>query len=214
MTFGNPILFDRIVLAALLGAALVSYRFNPNLLGLVAILLAGRVIEESIWLIRNEQWLFRIGVYIVGLGLCYWLRYTHLAKVTAATIILVGLTNLYWHFTGYDAPRLTWSVIILLLDQVVRHLVFLRPHYTARLIQRTDGLTWLRADRQLYDLLTLQIILKTLSVGEYLIRHLTGYPVLAIYQAYPYASQILACATLWTILNQARIILTNRSMRA
>ena len=214
MTFGQPLLFDRIILATLIGTALISYRFNPNLLGLIAILLAGRLIEEAVWLIRSEHWFFRIGVYTAGLWLCYQFRYTRLAKLTAVVIVLVCFTNLYWQYTDYNAPRLTWSIIILLIDQLVRHIVFLRPHFTARLIKRTDNITWLRADRQLYDLLTLQIILKTLSVAEYLIRHLTGYNLLVIYNAYSYASQILAWAALWAILNQARLIITDRSMRA
>lgn len=204
LTFGQPLLFDRIVVITLIGAAYYSWRYSKPLLGGILILLALRLVEEALWLIHSEHWGFRALIYAGGLALCYALRYTRFARITAALIVLTLTANLFWLYTGYPTPSTTWVIVMLLLNQSARHLVFTRPFWSPRYLPKLSEHSWTQCDMRIYDLLSVHVVLQALSLMEYLLRHLLQQPDwLFIYTLYPYATQALTCATLWVILDNA-----------
>jgi hypothetical protein len=198
-TFGNAILFDRLLLIIFVGLSII-YRKDKNLLSLLIIVLAGRAFEEFFWLFPDRSNGYVKGViYFMSAVIFYKLREDSLSKFALSILFCMVGAELYWWSTHYEnTPRIAYFIVVITEDLLVRHFIFLRltifrHHFKS--LKRTP-LDW-----QVQNLMIIFSLFYSLHIGEYFIRHILKVPSLLVYPTYPYVLQILNCLLLWFILN-------------
>lgn len=212
LTFGQPLIFDRLFVLLLLIATILTFPYDKNACFAILILLIQRGSEELLWLLQANTWWFKAPAYTIALGCCYVLRYARLNQVVAATILLILCAEAYWLLTDYPAPAIYWLALLLLINVVTRYALFARPALMCQYLPayfNDDNVHWIALDFRLHYIVTLFIFLAQLNTLEYLIRHLLGYyQVQFIYTLTPYAAHAMSCLIIWFILQQLRTTLS------
>lgn len=214
LTFGKPLLFDRLFIFVLLFTMLVC-RKNINVVGIVAILLAVKVLDEGAWLLQNSDWVLvgKIGFYLCAALACYWAWYDKLAKLLLIVLIMSLATETYWFLAGRDSISLQWFNFMLAANLFVRDLIFSRVQYTQKL--GFNNVTSTHLDWKIYSINAVTIFIILAMVIEYLLRNLLGFSnALLVYQLYPYAMQILSTFIIWSIFHESAKLLAPSLLRA
>lgn len=200
--FGQPFIFDPIVLIAIIAIA-IFFRRDTDLLTICSVIIAERVLEELMWrFLENEIW-FKIPGYLILLILALtlfrgWLRFYLIAFYVCAVAAEVN-----WFLSEYKAPYILWPSFTLmeaaLLARFFKMRAFWMIEFNSKLNVRP-----LVLDVQLIYTFYVFVLLYSLYTFEYYIRHILGYTeVTYIYYSYPYIGAALALFKLWLVLVQS-----------
>lgn len=207
--------FDRIYLVLLIIASAYSYHIDKNIFGIFVILSLERVFEESMFLLTQDTWTFKLLVIALCSSACYKLRYDRMVWVAVGALSSVVGADLYWYFVDYPAPKIYWSLVILFQSLMVRHFIFFRPAIMERRFPEWKEIRWINTDWQIYQLMLVFAVMELLKLGEYYVRHLLGYTeVVVVYTLYAYAAQTLACVIIWIILSETIRMTRDRYLMA
>ena len=200
MNFGNPDVFDRLFLFILVTCSLLkNIRSNVNVIGILLIFIFERFSEEILYFSMFSDYQ-KILVYGSSFIIVFTLYYDSLIKyLVIPTVTLACIVELYWFFTGYKFVVLQFYIALLLLNVVVRHLLFMRVPITETLFQK--GATPMNIDYLLYSVAKWCSVITAAMVIEYVIRHCTIYNPLYVYNFYPYALHTLSVITLILIFD-------------
>ncbi len=212
-SFGNALVFDRIFIGVFIFTAVVC-RNNVNVLGVVAILILQRLLEESAWSISelDYQYVVKPAFYLVAI-FSYWsFKFDPLAKVLLASLIVSLGAELYWAYFNLPAPEIYWYNGIAASCMLVRYLLFVRVGYTSELFPRqaqSIDLDW-----AVYRVDGLAIILQLLMIVEYIIRNLThNLSIIYVFKAYPYILQVFASYIVWLVFYESYRLLLPKVLK-
>ena len=186
-TFGQPLLFDRLFAGLLVLTASVSVKWDKNLFTLCLLYIAGFALEEFTWHFSRENRLLLVPAYFYLLYACYLSRYSLTGKISIVFAVCGVAAEVYWFSIDREGPRIFWYAFLCANVLIVKHLVLLRPHFCSIKFPRWDK-EWAitKTDIDIGYVLALRIFLEFLNLGEYLIRHIIGYPTMIIYNYYSY----------------------------
>lgn len=200
-TFGNAMLFDRLFFLCLLFAGFFC-RKDVNVLSVVFIIVAGRVLDEAgFQLLDNPDLLFKIMVYpLLGLAI-YRFKDDELFYLAMAALLGCVCAEIYWLAIGYQPPNILWSLFGMLLSLAFRYALIFRLFVIEKFYPgRSRGIL---IDFIIRLVAGAHIIISVLMITEYLLRHVGGTDVMYMYNSYPYVSHALALITLWALFHQA-----------
>lgn len=154
--------------------------------------------------LSSDAWQFKLLVVGLCIAACYKLRYDRLIWVAVGTLLSLVLAEIYWFVTDYETPMVYWHLVILFQTLIVRHFIFFRPTIMAKMFPEWRGIRWIYTDLQIYQLMSVYVVIELMRLAEYYIRHILGFSdVVVVYTLYPYAVQIIACVVIWIVLNEA-----------
>ncbi len=182
--------FSLVFIIFLLGLILRNLT-NANIISVALIFLLERFLEQFI-LLTSIYPVTKPIIYMLSLYIAYKLKYDPLTRHIILPTIVIGIScEFYWLYNGYNAPKLDWFIALLILNAITRHLIFMRvptfkkyqaiPYFQKRL---TSPLSQASFDLPLYRLAQINMILITMMIGEYLIRHLSPLNPLVVYKYY------------------------------
>ncbi|WDE03365.1 hypothetical protein SG34_018415 [Thalassomonas viridans] len=181
---------------------------DVNMAGLLMIIILERSLEEVIYLI-HINFDIKVFVYLCALVVLYKLKYDQLVtRLCMPVLVLAVLAELYWWYSGYDGVRIHLYVLMLLLNLVTRHLLFMRLPITDNLV---EGAKSLPLDWKFCELAKWSIFVLTAMLLEYLVRHLTAFNPLYIYNAFTPLMHAIAVTMLYYLTDdylRSRFILT------
>ncbi|WDE01107.1 hypothetical protein [Thalassomonas actiniarum] len=194
-TFGYAEYFDRWFLLGLVMFFLVKVKTRDvNMAGLIAIIIFERSVEEIGFFIENH-FDSKVIIYLCAAALMYKLKYDQVVKKLCIPLLMsIILAECYWYFIGYQPPRIHAYVLMLLVNIITRHLLFMRVPLTDKMVK---GGKFLPLDLKLYDLSKWGIWIIAVMISEYLIRHLTPLNPLYFYQVYSMLMHSIAVLTLF-----------------
>ena len=211
-TFGNGEAFDRLFIFIFIFTGIVC-RKNVDVLGIVLILAFERILEEIFWFSTQDIWYSKIAVYSCLAILFYKLRYDALSKLSIPCLVLSICAEFFWFATDYQStPEIYWYNIIIGQSMVVRFLLFSRINLSQSVFNReakSINLDWI-----IHQATSMFIIIETLNILEYLLRHIVELKVTIIYICYPFAMQAIATFILWAVFNEANKIFKKRILSA
>lgn len=211
-TFGNAMLFDRLFFLCLLFAGFFC-RKDVNVLSVVFIIVAGRVLDEAgFQLLDTPDLLLKMMVYpMLGLAI-YRFKEDELFYLAFATLLGCVCAEIYWLVIGYQAPNILWSLYGITLSLAFRYALIFRLFVIEKFFpgQARDILI----DFIIRLVAGAHVCVSVLSIVEYLIRHLGNYDVMYIYSCYPYLSQAFAVITLWALFHQTYKQLVHSRLQA
>jgi hypothetical protein len=233
--FGVPFVFDcmSIIFFAVM---IVVFKSNKNIIGVCAILLienlginlfyslyipsfnVDSIIQSSAISITNPLYLDAtqslywkiLGYQAIAISLMFvW--HDKLSRSVALLAAVCFAAEVYWATTNYPGPNLHFYLVKACIYLYVRRFLLLRPFYS------TDAwrseMEILRLDWFVTKTMALSVIFEGAMVVEYLIRHLTQYKPIFIYQLYAYFMQAIGVAIVWLVIREA-IKLTDRQQLA
>lgn len=214
-SFGKPLLFDRVYLILLLGAAAYSYHIDRNTFGIFVILSLERIFEESMFMLNSDEVTFKVLVIFLCAFACYKLRYDRMIWVAVGALASLLLAEAYWFYIGYPTPRIYWSIVILFQSLMVRHFIFFRPAIMEQRFPSWREIRWIHTDWQIYQLMFVFVVVESARLIEYYVRHIAGFKnIQIIYDSYAYIAQAIACFVIWIILNEMIRITRERYLMA
>jgi hypothetical protein len=195
ITFGNALAFDLIYVSTLIFTGLVCKK-DINVVSIITVLIFQLIWESLAWNILVDENPAKVLFYLTAFYTVYCLRYDWLAKIAVTVVFIASLSELYWYFNDYSAPEIYWSILIMVSNILIRHLVFYRVSFVDRYYPskgESINLDWI-----VYKLSAALTILQAIMIFEYLSRHLLGLDnILLVYNAYSY---IIHCIGIITIL--------------
>ena len=208
-TFDYAELFARWFLVGVIVFALVKLKARDvNMVGLIGIIIFERTVETIAHLIYSN-FDAKVAIYLSAAAIMYGLRYDKLVKLLCIPIVILSiLSELYWSYTDYEAPLIHAYVLMILLNLITRHLLFMRVPFTDKLI---DGGKSLPLDWKFYDLAKWSVWVIAIMIAEYLVRHLTPLNSLFVYNAYTPLMHAIAVTSLYYLTDdylRSRFILT------
>lgn len=210
LSFGNANYFDRLfemvifILFVFYTITLKTYEFkNINVVGILAILLAERFIEEVAY--YSDVWAVQEGFIYICAGLVFYkLKYDNLIKHLYFPVTLAAVfSSFYWYVTGYDAPNVHYYIALLLLNVLVRHFFMMRVFIIKRFTDNKfidKNICILPIDRNFMTVAKLNAFLNVAMIIEYLMRHLFYLNIESVYNFYPYAAHVLSIILLLLIV--------------
>ena len=211
-TFGNSTLFDRIFFGVLIFTAIICHK-NINVIGILLIIFIQRVMEETAWIYLADNYMVKLVLYLVSFWAVYYYFYDSASKVLLLCLVPVVLTEIYWFSISYPAPQIYWNISIVVLNLIIRDLIFFRVRYTDKFFPnkgKSTNLDWV-----IYKLNFTAMIIHTASISEYLIRHLLEYThILIFYHSFPYIMHGLAVIVIWSTFNESYRQLAPRLLKA
>lgn len=201
ISFNNPNLFNLVFISLTLSLVLL-HSGHRDLITLFAILgvsrLFGELCDQAFLFDLNivDALEFRLIIYAVVAIACILLRYQLLSKIILFSLIVVIPIEIYWFTTDYPAPSIHYYYITLLHTIILRYVLIMR----SGIFRFIKGIQPQNLDFNLSELMCFSAIINLLLIIEYLIRHLSGKPLLLVYSAFPILQHILACASIMIIL--------------
>lgn len=213
-TLGNGLLFDRIFIGVLIFTAFIC-RKNVNVLGVIAILVIQRLLEESAWFISEQEFKTAIKAlfYTSALFTWYKIKYDPTSRMLAIALILSLSSELYWYLAGKGAPEIYWYVGLAAVCLFTRHLLFLRVSYTDDFYPgRAESIN---LDWHVFKLYAVSIAVQVLMLIEYIVRSVFGFvEILYFYKLYPYLAHSIGTYTIWIIFNESYRLLLPKLLKA
>jgi len=198
-TFGQADYFDRLFVCILLCLLLIDVvNRNFDFVALLLILLFERLSEEVFYFSMDLSYI-KLVTYAVIVFVLYKLRYDKLVVRLAIPLTTITfIAELYWFTTNYHAPVVHYPLMLLTLNLITRHLIIHRVPYTEKLTgieADTHSLDW-----PLYNIAKAFVYIISASLVEYLIRHLTHFSPVYIYNSFPFLAHVLTVLTLSYII--------------
>lgn len=215
-SFGNGLLFDRLVLGALIFALLLNLK-NINILGVILIFFVVRLIDEAGWQFSEIEnmpdWYYKC-LYIPIVFIFWKLRYNQLKLLTLTLLMLCAFCELYWAIAEYNGnvSGVVWVLYLVAMNILFRHAILIRLIKTEEWFP--NKAETIKADFWLRDLSTIQIGFLSFELLEYLLRHLGLTDSILFYSISPYASQVTTVIIIWLIVTQSLTIRFQRILPA
>jgi len=174
-------------------------RKQPDIRGVIGIILLVRLSEEIVWfiLIDYDSKLLLLPIYLaLAVGIWYLADEKQTKIPLRILMILILIAEVYWHFSGYKAPIIYPYLVMIVLNLTIQWLIFIRAIYGFKykfLGKET------KLDFKIYKLVRWTIFLEMAMICEYLVRHILGINMLLVYQAFPYISHMLSVYTLYLV---------------
>jgi len=212
-TLGKALLFDRIFFAALLFLAFF-FRKDINLLGVICIIIAERIVEEVGFLIILDIPPLKFLFY----GLCLYMLQFRLKDglvwpVFIALLAFIGV-EIYWWLTDYKFINTHWYVFLISLNLLVRKAISSRAFWTVENLKKGIHAEPLRLDYYIYQLAGAHAVVNLLILAEYMVRHLWQTDLLLIHSNYALVNHILAVLSLFLLADQSIKVSQMRHMKA
>ncbi|WP_025821369.1 hypothetical protein [Shewanella marina] len=222
-TFGHPDLFDRLVLVILLVLlTLPSIRNDVNIFTIITIFLFERLLEELFYFTKDYS-TQKLVIYSLSMLIIYLMHYDKLVRYIVTPLVTISiLVECIWYFNGYQAPAIQFYIAMLSLNVIVRYLLMMRSplanyamelykknidhHYPPKKAQPTP------TDWILYSIVASNIVIISVMIFEYMLRHVSNYNQLYIYNIYPSIIQLITISTLIVIIDH--VIKNNHSLPA
>jgi len=201
LTFGNSNVFDWFFLSVLIFTAIVC-RNNINIVSIVLILFIQLALNQVVWFALSEHYLVVIFFHVLALWTIYQFKYDWVAKIMLLSVIIVITSEVYWFFTDYPRPQISWYIWLMTSNLFVRYLIFIRVGIVDSYFPekgRSTHLDWI-----IYKLSALIILIQAVLIMEYLGRHVLNLSnALLIYYSYPYLFQGIATISIWVVFNES-----------
>jgi hypothetical protein len=197
-TFDDPILFDWLFFGTLFFVALLSHK-NVNILGIILIIVLGKVVDEAAWLLLTDTLPSKSLVYLALMATLFIIKEEEYRKPIAILFFTSLVTEIYWVITGYDAPEIYWYIFEINMLILVRHYLFMRVFFTSQWFPGKSKSIDLDID--IHDLVTAFMFMHGLTILEYLIRHILAIDLKVTWHINPYISHILSTYVVFIILN-------------
>lgn len=211
-TFGNGEAFDRLFIFIFIFTGIIC-KNNIDVLGIVLILAFERILEEIFWFSTQDIWYSKVAVYSCLAILFYQLRYDAMSKLSIPCLVLSICAELFWFATDYQStPEIYWYNIIIGQSMVVRFLLFSRINLSQRIFNKrakSINLDWI-----IHQVTSMFIVIETLNILEYMLRHVFEFKVTIVYVCYPFAMQAISTFILWAVFNETNKILKKRILSA
>lgn len=178
-TFGNALLFERLFFLCLIFVGFFC-RKNVNVLCVVLIIFAGRIMDEAGYhFIIPSDLFIKILCYPALAYFLYRFRHDELSKLAAIIFIACLTSELYWLLIGYQAPEVMWLMFGIIVNTAVRYALIFRMFVIEKFFPG-------KAEDIMIDFIIrkaagIHIIISALSAIEYLVRHLSIANPLYIY---------------------------------
>lgn len=199
LSFGHPLYFDRLFLVVLV-AVLTIVKVNKDLVSILLGLLLVRSLDEVAFFISDISQA-KVLFYSLSFYILFKLRHDQLIRLFVGPIYLLSLTTeLYWYSIGYGAPSIHTYVVLLSINSLFRHFLIVRKHYS--LLRDVAG-SANSIDYKLYRLAGVSNFLVGSLIIEYLIRHLTHFKPMFVYDAYSYIMQMVSLAVFYFVVDNA-----------
>jgi hypothetical protein len=212
LTFGNPLVFDRLYLGIIIFSAILC-RKDINIVAALAIIFLQHLFEELAWLYITAYDIDNIPIYLAGLWVSYYFWYDWVSKILLANSILAICAELFWYLTEYSAPGIAWYLGLMIVCIFVRHFIFNRVSYVDMYFPekgRSINLDWM-----LYKINALLVITQTIIFLEYFVRHILGYSNALIAHNYSaYIIQGLSILIIWAAFSESYKQLTPKQLKA
>ena len=195
VTLGQPLFFDRLMVFSSILGAIIVYRIDKDLFSVITIIACSGVLSELMWLCREI--IGDIVNYVLPILICfvsYQTRVSYSGKIGFLISMIVIFANIHWSVCSIPVPKgVSWFLIILFINQLIILALLYRPHFLKAIgADSNSNYEWLSADTQLMFVVTLFIMLESLVIFEYILRHsfmLVDY--LYVYNSYEYIAQAL-----------------------
>jgi hypothetical protein len=212
-TFGNPTLFDRIYLVMIIGTAYLL-RKNPDVLGVMIILAISHLMQDLVhyWNLEENTSLVKILVYSCVLGTIYKLWYDNLNKLALAIVTLAISAEIYWLATGYNSPNIYWYVFLVNQNLFIRHVLLYRTAYYRKYLLVKGTPTIL--DYSIEKVCLWFVVIDSIMIIEYLIRHVLKFDLLIMYNAFEYFVQAIGVYVIWVIIREYQYLLEGKIIKA
>lgn len=197
LSFGHSFYFDKLFLLVLVGA-LSIVRENRDLFFTLLVLLVLRILGEVLFLLSDlahVKW----GYYAVAIVTIVKLRNDWLVSTVLLPILFLSLcAELYWLLIGYQAPDLHFYFLALATNCWLRHFLVFKSHlkFFSSLEMNNESL-----DYSLFKLVVPSNIVISALILEYLVRHLTNFNPIIIYDAYSYIMQSISAVFFYLIID-------------
>lgn len=202
MTFGHAESFDPLFLLIIFTLLLINIKHKQsNLASILLIIIVARLGEEVFYFATDYN-ITRPLIYAAACYLLVKFSSDKLAMRLALPTVLISMgAEIYWYVIDYPTPQLHFYVALILLNLLTRHLLFLRVILTEHYTQRKAD--FLALDWQIYEVCTWNIIIFSLMISEYIVRHFTHYTPMFVYNSYPQIIHILSVLILFYIVQQS-----------
>lgn len=200
--FGQPFIFDPIVLMAFVAIA-IAFRRNIDLVSICAIFIAERGLEELMWRFMEYTISFKIPFYLVFLLIPLFFCKGPLRLLLTAFVTTGIFIELYWHLTSYDAPKILWNFYLLAIAIIIRRVLIMRTFWLIEMNPRLEPKP-IALDSQLLIANAGFIVLHCLMIAEYWLRHILQLSdLLYVYYSFSYITHILSMFMLYMIVVQS-----------
>lgn len=213
-TFGNGLLFDRIFLGVLIFTGVIC-RKNVNVLGVVAIVLCIRMVEELAWIVIESEIsaIVRLCFYSISVLTYFRLRYDPLSRLFFVAISLCLISEAFWFLNDRKSPDLHWYLLMMALAMFTRHLIFSRVSYTEDYFPKKAAS--INLDFHIFKLNALTCLIELINIFEYVIRNVLGYvEIVYFYYLYPYLMQAISTYLIWRVFHESYRLLLPKLLRA
>lgn len=195
VSFGHPAVFDKVVIGLLVILFVTNYH-QKAVVTVISILLVDRLVGLAIFEFIEATSLFKVIIYSLVSLIVVIFKKQWLSKITLASLSIALPAEIYWFNSGYSAPALYYYYIVLAQIIVVRYLLLQRAGLFFKWIKTRPS----SMDYNLSEVYFLSGIINVFMIFEYLLRHLTGMDVFAVYITYEYAQQAVTALYVVVIL--------------
>ncbi|TRY29436.1 hypothetical protein [Aliiglaciecola sp. M165] len=214
-TFGEPLLFDRLFICILIFTAVIC-RKNINVLGVVVILVAQRLVEETAWSISELEYkdIIKAAFYFFAIAIYWKVKYDNASRILLIALFAAIASEFYWIYTKQNAPEIYWYAAHAGFFLFARHLFFMRVAYMEDLFpnRKIDSIN---LDWQIYKLSVVFAALQLFMVLEYVARSVFGQTHIEfVWVTYPYISQLCYTYLVWVIFFESYKLLLPKLLRA
>jgi hypothetical protein len=212
LTFGNAGDFEKIHVGMLIFTGIIC-RKNINIVSVVILLVLQLLWEYLGWKILLNNEFVKIVFYLCVFGMAYYFRYDWVINIILLTLTLAVVSEIYWYLTDYSAPEIFWHILLMASNLLLRDLIFSRVGIIDSYYPN-KGLS-VNLDWVIYKLSAFMIIIQSLMIVEYIIRHITGNSdTLLVYYSYSYFVHAHATITVWAIFSESFKQLLPRLLKA
>ena len=193
-TFNYGEVFDRVYVVVLITSFFIFK--GPNTKGILSILLLERLLDEAVFY-ASEMSELTIFIYIMSFVVLFICKYDRLSQsILAPTLIISVLFEINWYLVEYDAPQIHFYTGLVAINTYVRHLIWQRF--------MTYDTESTRLDLQYFRLSAAYMVVTSIMVLEYLVRHSTGYELMVVYDYYGYIQHALSVIAIYMVLTELK----------
>jgi hypothetical protein len=186
LTFGDGLLFEKIYIALLVFMAVIFIR-DINIVSIIVISAIANLSSELLYFIvfdSEYQIATKLMVYVAICITLFKLKTEEFRIIISVVIGLCIAAEMYWIYTGYDAPSIYWYVLLININLAVRFFLFSRVFITSKYFPKRYRS--LDLDISLHSLVWYYILVHMAVLIEYLVRRIFDVSFAEIYYAAPY----------------------------
>jgi hypothetical protein len=134
LTFGDALLFEKIYIALLVFMAVIFIR-DINIVSIIVISAIANLSSELLYFIVFDfeyQITPKLMVYVAICITLFKLKTEEFRIIISVVIGLCIAAEMYWIYTGYDAPSIYWYVLLININLAVRFFLFSRVFITSK----------------------------------------------------------------------------------